>query len=210
MVKVGFDSNGGEYADPIRYDLGHEQRYTGVISKVSDIYTKENQFEDEEVEQLNIDIRTDLDDLDVDEETREGLRDYIEGKIEEYEEEGLEYDHPEGAVESTMYPTAKVTPGTNDVNSSKLFETLKKVGLAEAGDDGDVILYDRDGNEVDPFEEAEDDPQAMNDAFVDYLRANLTGMKVTYELRNVNRDSDDVYSVVNKIIELKDDPEAGE
>lgn len=213
MVKVGFEDS-GDYADPIRYDLGHEKRYTGTISEVSDIYTKENQFSDgdDEIEEMRIAFRTSLDDLDVDEDTREQLREYISNAIEEREDEGYDVDHPEDAVELVMFPTAKVTPGTNDVNASKLFNTLKKLGLADASENGEVTLYDRDGEPVNPFEDLDDDATVdeENTAFSQYLKQNLVGMKVTYEIRNAKRDTDDEYSVVNKVIEKEADPQAEE
>jgi len=211
MVKVGFEDNNTDYAEPIRYDLGHEKRHKGTIAEVSDIYSKENQFADgdEEVEELRIAFRTSIDDLNIDEDTQEELADYIQTEIEAREDEGKEVDHPEDAVEVVMFPTAKVTPGTNDVNASKLFNTLRKLGLAESDESGSVQLYDREGEEVNPFSDLDSDATAEdeNQAFSQYLKQNLVGMQVTYELRNAKRGSDDEYSVVNKVISKDNDPQ---
>jgi len=212
LVQVGYDNN-QEYGDPIRYDLGHEKRYTGVISEVSEVQDMEFKYDDEPKERLVISFRTDLDDLDVDDDTREELREYINSEIEAREEEDLQVDHPEDAVELIMICTAKVTPAVGESYSeSKLYGTLRKLGLAEADDDGNVTLFDRNGEAVDPFEDVDEDAteSEKNAAFSDYLKKNLTGMEVEYEVSNAKKGTDEEYSSVGKVIELVDDPEAGE
>lgn len=215
MVKVGFEgdnTDSGDFPDPIRYDLGHERRHTGTIANVTDIYEKNDQFAEEDdatVEELRIEFRTPIDELDVDEDTADQLAEYVEQEIQSREDDGYDVDHPEDGVEVVMFPTAKVTPGTNDVNASKLFNTLRKLGLAESDESGVVTLYNRDGEVVHPFSDL-DDPTAEeeNEAFSQYLKDNLIGMEVTYELRNAKRGSDDEYSVVNKVISKDNDPVA--
>lgn len=213
MVQVGLSNT--QYAEPIRYDIGHENRYEGTIAEVSDIKKMEFKYDDEPKERLVITFRTDIDDLEdnVDEETREELREYIASEIQDREDDGLEVDHPEDVVQLVMICTAKVTPAVgNNISESKLYGTLRKLDLAEADDDGDVQLYDRNGNEVNPFEDVEDDQDdnEMNTAFAQYLKDNLTGMRVEYEISNAKRGTDDEYSSVGKVVDLVEDPEAEE
>lgn len=213
MVQVGYDNTGGDYGEPIRYDLGHEQRYTGTIAEVSGIREMEFKYDDEPQERLVLTFRTPLDELDVDEDTRDELEEYITSEIEAREEEDLQVDHPENAVELVMICTAKVTPAVGEsYSASKLYETLNKLDLAEADEDGNVTLYNRDGEAVDPFEDLDEDAseEERNAAFSDYLKKNLTGMEVEYEVSNANRGSDDEYSSVGKVIGLENDPEAEE
>lgn len=210
MVQVGYDNDGQEYGEPIRYDLGHEKRYQGTIAEVSDIREMEFKYDDEPQERLVISFRTSLDDLDVDDETREELREYIKSEIEEREENDKQVDHPEDAVELVMICTAKVTPAVGESYSeSKLFGTMRKLGLAEADEDGNVTLYDREGNEVNPFEDLDEDV-TENDAFSSYLQENMTGMKVTYEVSNAKKGTDEEYSSVGKVISLDEDPQVEE
>lgn len=212
MVQVGYE-NSKEYGEPIRYDLGHEKRYSGTISEVSDVTEMEFKYDDEPKERVVISFRTDLDDLDVDDDVREELREYVNSEIKERKEENLEVDHPEDAVELVMICTAKITPAVGESYSeSKLFGTMRKLGLAEADSDGNVTLYDRHGEEVDPFEDLDEEPTAQeeNAAFSSYLKQNMTGMEVTYEVSNAKKGTEDEYSSVGKVISLDNDPEAEE
>lgn len=205
MVQVGLNSQ--NYGEPIRYDLGHEKRYTGTISEVSDIQEMEFKYDDEPKERLVISFQSKLDDLGIDEDTREELKNYIQSEIEDRKENDLQVDHPEDAVEMVMIPTAKVTPSAGDnISESKLYGTLRKLGLAKSDSDGNVTLYNREGEEVNPLEDADD----ANEAFASYLKQNLTGMEVTYEISNAKRGSDDEYSSVGKVVELENDPQVEE
>lgn len=216
MVQIGYDnSGGGDYPDPIRYNLGHENRYTGTIAEVGDVQEVDDQFSDDPdatKEKIRITFRSDIDELDIDDDRKEDLKEYIKEEVDARHDEGYDdFSHPEGAVELVMFPTAKITPPVESYNSSKLFDTLEHLGLAEADDDGNVQLYDRDGNEVNPLEDVEeDDEEALNQAFSNYLQDNLTGMKVEYEINNSKRGTDDEYSAVGKVVDLVEDPEAEE
>jgi hypothetical protein len=215
MVKVGFDSGGGEFPDPIRVNLGHEMRYEGTIAEISDVQVVEDRFSDEDdatKEQYRIAFRTSFDDLedDLDEDTLETLREEVqsarEERVDEFGEDKVSY--PEEGVELVMFPTAIVTPPVPPHGTpSKLFETLRKVGIADVDDQDEVVFYNRDGDEVDPFADLSDpSDEDLNAAFTQYLRNNLTGMKVKYEVSNTKRGTDDEYSAVGKVIGKVADP----
>lgn len=209
MVQIGYeDTGGGDYGEPIRYDLGHEKRYTGTIAEVSGIQEMEFKYDDEPQERLVISFRTSFDDLDVDEETRDELQEYVQSEIQDREDQDLQVDHPEDAIELVMICTAKVTPAVGEnYSASKLYSTLKKLGLAEADGDGQVTLLNREGEQADVFEGVGADPEEMNRAFTDYLQKNLTGMEVEYEVSNAKRGTEDEYSSVGKVIDLVNDPQ---
>lgn len=200
MVQIGFQSS-----DPLRFDLGHESRHHGTIATVHDIREVDKYQGDGKKEQVRIDVRSKVEDLDMSDDDREALVEYLEEQDEERDEDvSTEY------IELPFYLTAKITRGaSSEYSNSKLYDTLKKLGLAEPVDETDVQLKDRHGDDVTPVDPG-DDPEQQNTDFVQYLRDNVVGMRVEYEVRNSNRDNPDKdeYSTVAKVVSLEEDPEA--
>ena len=105
------------------------------------------------------------------------------------------------AILLKMYPNANLTRGYGSYSYSKLYETLAKLNLAEPKEDNKTAfrLLDREGNQVNPFEDA-DSNEEINNALEDYLRKNLVGMQVKYEIANSKRNTDEEYSTVSKVV----------
>lgn len=200
MVQIGFDNN-----DPIRVDLGHESRHEGTIANVGEVREVDEYQGDGKKEQIRIDVRSEIDDLDISDEDKEALQEYLEEENEQRDEEV-----PTDKIELPFFLTAKITRGaSSEYSNSKLYDTLKKLGLAEPSGDTDVVLMDRDGEEASPVD-PEDGNEQQNEDFANYLRDNMVGMRIEYEVRNSNRDNPekDEYSTVAKVVNLEEDPEA--
>ena len=197
----GYDSK-----DPLRVDLGHESRHTGTVAQVGDVYLQESdQYDDREI--VPITVRAPIEELDISDEDREALVEYIEEKNDELDSKFDDY--PTEYVELRFFPTANLTRSSGSSSNSKLYNTLEKLGLAEPVDDDKFELVDRHGEDANPFEDVDfDDNDEVNEALVDYLRDNLTGMRVKFEITNTRRGTDDEYSAVGKVIDLEEDPEA--
>ncbi|MDY6788843.1 MAG: hypothetical protein SVV03_02660 [Candidatus Nanohaloarchaea archaeon] len=202
MVQIGFDNQ-----EPIRVDLGHESRHKGTIANVGEVREVDEYQGDGKKEQIRIDVRSEIDDLDISDEDKEALQEYLEEENERRDE-----DVPTDKIELPFFLTAKITRGaSSEYSNSKLYDTLKKLGLAEPSGDTDVVLKDRHGEEVSPVD-PEDSNEQQNKDFANYLRENLVGMRIEYEVRNSNRDNPekDEYSTVAKVVNLEEDPEAEE
>lgn len=145
------------------------------------------------------------------EEVREENLDKAESKGDEVEMFSYNY------VTVPYFCTANLTRSAGSQNNSNLYNQLDQLGLAEPVDKDKFKLLTRDGEVVeDPeenvheiFGDAESNEE-INDALVDYLRSNMTGMKIEFMSKNSNRGEDNEYTVVGDMLDKVDDPEAEE
>lgn len=118
-------------------------------------------------------------------------------------------------VQLPYFCTAKLTRSSGSQSNSNLYNQLEQLDLANPYDDdkfdlldrnGDVVESDRD-NTHEVFGDAETNEE-VNEALAGYLRDNLIGAKVKFDVKNSNRGEDNEYSVVGDMIKKVADPEA--
>lgn len=220
MVDLNLDGfgNDGEnsdelYPDPLRVKLPHESRQVGTIFHISDIYETDAYGDNDDTEEkMTITLASEIDGLDVGDNKKQELRKKAKEHREEIEEindkrEEQDWDKlavpPEDAIILRMYLRPKLTRGYgSSYSNSKLYDTLYKVDLAEAEDDG-IALKNLSGDKINPFKDMEDN-DAQNEALVDYLFDNLVGLRVEYEIHNSNQGTKEEYSTVRKIVRVKE------
>lgn len=221
MVKIDTEGDeGGEFDEELRppqfkVKLRHKSRIEGTVAEVSDIWTTDSYSGDEEVDKLSVYFRKPIEELDLDDDKKEALREYVKKHNEEIEEvnekrEDAGLDEiptmPEGVLQLTYYCTANLTRGEQSSHNSNLYTTLRELGLVEpVGDGRKFKILNSDGEHVKPFEDVQDEDE-LGEKLVEYLRKNLTGKECEIEIKNANRDNDkDEYSVVGEVIrEVKD------
>ena len=118
-------------------------------------------------------------------------------------------------VEMPYFCTAKMTRSSGSQSNSNLYNQLEQLDLANPYDDDKFELLDRNGDVVESDREGVHDVfgdagtnEEINEALVNYLKDNLIGAKVKFDVKNVNRGKDNEYSVVGDMIKKVADPEA--
>lgn len=242
MAKV--QTGGIKRLEPLRPTFEHKTMQEATISEVSDIYEQDSYEGDEKVEKLTLTVRASVeDDLDIDDETRDALLEYIHSRnldrikdhlkvsgdeaeelVEEVRENNLDKAEAAGDdvdmfsynyVELPYFCTAKLTRSSGSQSNSNLYNQLDQLGLAEPYSDDKFELLDRHGEVVESqkedvheiFGDAETNDE-INEALVGYLRDNLIGAKVQFQVKNANRGKDNEYSIVGDMIKKVADPEA--
>ena len=143
------------------------------------------------------------------EEVREDNLDKAESGGEEVEMFSYNY------VQLPYFCTATISRSTGGQNNSNLYNQLDQLGLAEPLEDDKFQLLNRHGDVVeDPEENIHEvfgdagTNDEINAALEKYLRDNLIGMVVKFDVNNSNRGEDNEYSVVGDMVKKVEDPEA--
>lgn len=187
-----------------KHKLKHLDRHVGVISNISDVYETDGFNEDEKKEQIRLQFRSKIEELRVSDDKKEELK----KERKEFAEENPDLDVNTDIIELPFFVTANLTRGSTAQTSSKLYKTLKTLGLAEPYDDDKFKFCNRDRDVVKPFSDVDmNDNEAVNAKLAEYLRNNMIGMKVEYEIKNSNQGTDDEYSTVAKVIDKIEDLE---
>lgn len=166
---------GRKQLEDLKPTLPHKSRHEGTISDISDVV--EMEYDDDVTEKVFIAVRSDIDDdLDVDDDYREKLREYIhdrnlqrikdhlpvsEDEAEELAEEvrednldkavsgGEEVDmFSYNYVELKTMVTAKITRNSGNTQNSALYDQLDLLDLVEPYQEDKFELLNREGDVV--------------------------------------------------------------
>jgi len=227
---------GRKQLEDLKPTLPHKSRHEGTISDVSDVV--EMEYDDDVTEKVFIAVRSDIDnDLDVEDDYKEKLREYIHDRnlqrikdhlpvtedeaeelVEEVREENKDMAVSGGEdvemfsynyVELKTMVTAKITRNSGNTQNSALYDQLDLLDLTEPYDTDKFELLDRNGDVVESQREGVHEvlgdisgPEETNQALVGYLKDNLLGMKVSYDVDNKNRGTDEEFSTVNEFVDV--------